>query len=436
MRKSLKRIGSFRRRLSHNRVFMKGIVWWFSLSACLYLFSVVAAVQADTNNVSTTYTPTAGGAVSAASGPSLLTCSPYWVVLAFLLGVPLGMYVWAVVKRKQSNPKVCGGVMGIFFSPPTWRDSVSAILLTLLLAAPFLIFTIVFLDYPASRPIWWKMFLTNPGGLFALITGGGTLVGTYIAVQSILEMKHTITSYPQLLDRLIEMIVDAGESTEGVMCVSYSPLPGSWQVRKKLKRDLIDTLSHRRRLIKMICLTEEDHRRLLDTIASVGTEQKGKLSKPDVDGFEKECEGILLMLNGEEVYPEHMTDPPKKDFGFRAKPIRKKWGELPSYYFFVSEHRAIVVVPIGLPHLSNSEDSVATERAVTTRQISVETLGFETTDRHIVQLLQREFDKIAQATAQETPLDASNPTLLKASAPTPSTNVATVADVKPEIAGG
>lgn len=380
------------RQLAYNRVVRSGILWWLCLSGCLYLYSVIASGESNLPDsvVTAVHTSTCDLKAQGAhpgNSDKIDTCSKKWVIITFPAGVLLGMLLWALFKRSRANPRVAGGVTGVFVNKQTWRDCLSAILLTSIITLPVMLITIFCLDYPAARPVWWKMLLINPGGLFVLVTGTLTFVGTYIALQTILEMKHTITSYPQLIDRLVDMIDDAGDSVDGVMFLAYFPLPGSWQVRKA-KEKLKESLHNRRRKIRMVCLTAEDHLKYLHVIAEKGTVEKGKVTDDEICEFQKESESILKVVGGTEEYPASLVNPPKKEEQFRAAPVRKAYKDMPSYYFFVSEHRAIVVIPVGLPPIDGAGSSTRT-------RFNVETLGFETTDRHIIQLLQRRFEDYA-----------------------------------------
>jgi hypothetical protein len=237
---------------------------------------------------------------------------------------------------------------------------------------------------------FWHAVFENPGGAFAILTGMGTLVGSYLAVQAIIEMKHTITSYSQLTNRLAALIHEAGDSHEGVMFLSYCVIPGSWQVSAKMKNVLKVALNHERRRVEFVCLKYDDHLDLLKRIAPRGTAEKPIISTADIADFQEECESLINRLNtkGNREKGQAEGEPDAKNFN--AEATRLSWSSMPGYYFFVSERRAILVAPIGLPM---PDESVELARSAGFGRASVETLGFETTDRQIIQLLRHEFRK-------------------------------------------
>ncbi|MFZ4724290.1 MAG: hypothetical protein ACOYMD_02485 [Paludibacter sp.] len=287
-------------------------------------------------------------------------------------------------------------------------------------------------------PSKFRSLIENPGGIFALVTGFFTLLGTFIAVQTILEMKRTITTYTQLLIRLTELIQSASDKDEEIKILCYFPLPGSWQVKiENVKNDLETSLRDKKRKIKIICLCDVDHFKFLLTIAKKRNEQKNKkISAEMLLDFQIKTENLLTTLNGEEKYPTKILEKEnKKEKHFRSKPLRISSKDIPPYYFFVSDHRAIIVTPVGLPIIDDSIDnklcidlvekinkySIMNEEDDNTIKIKdelisvisnninpnmesltnineigahVETLGFETTDQLIIQKLHNIFDDL------------------------------------------
>ena len=109
------------------------------------------------------------------------------------------------------------------------------------------------------------------------------------------------------------------------------------------------------------------------------------------------------------------------------QPLILPWEKMPSYYLFASESRAIIVTPVGLPLFAIAKDDEKVRDIVDkikskieeTRDAgrtaldeylkclmdrlpkeihipsspTVETLGFETTDYHIIDTIHKEFKK-------------------------------------------
>jgi hypothetical protein len=270
---------------------------------------------------------------------------------------------------------------------------------------------------------WFIRFLTDsPGGLFGVVIGTLTLVGTFVAIQSILEMKHTITSYQQLLERVTELVENTHDQVDGIKIVCYTPQPGFWQVTSKsVKRNFIEKLKDSSKKIQIICLEEETHIKLLMTIARIRYNDNGnKISPLKLLEFQRDCDELLTNFKEKE--------------DFNSDIILMPWDDLPPYYFFVSAHKAIVVTPVGLPPIDSTisddlcrkiaqykiplqinnnknkneyldlvqliEDEMRIEsytvlKARTkTNHAKVNTLGFETNDRTIIDSLQKLFDAL------------------------------------------
>lgn len=284
--------------------------------------------------------------------------------------------------------------------------------------------------------------LENPGGIFAFVTGVFTLLGTYVALQSILEMKRTITSYPQLLNRITELIVSIKDPKEEVKILCYFPLPGNWQVKSDTIKDGFENaLKKKDTKIRIICLCNVDHLRFLLTIAKRKNEIKNNtISADKILDFQIRSEQLLQIFCKDTSLIE-VPERLKKDVDFLENPIQLSVKNIPPYYFFVSDHRAIIVTPVGLPVIDESitmemtleviklirEYKILTisrardereeglfKKTEILKQIEnliipkscdsktkndigahVETLGFETSDRVIIQKLQDIFEDLS-----------------------------------------
>jgi hypothetical protein len=239
-----------------------------------------------------------------------------------------------------------------------------------------------------------KHFFINPGGVFTLVMGFATATGTYLAIKSIVEMKHTITSYPQLIESITKLIADT--PSKEIRIVSYFILPGYWQVvsesRRKSFEDALETASNK---IKIACLTPEENLSIVIDVAKKGTPlYPDGANANDIIGFQNKCESILSMFE---------------------KPKRLKWEKLPYYFFFVTNERAVIVTPVGLPKINKSILNQITGRLNDSkenllnhinyilstlhynrskrREAKVDTLGFETSDQRIIETLWGLFDE-------------------------------------------
>jgi hypothetical protein len=403
-------------RLSGNDSLLRKFLWWGFMLASVYSASYLLA---NYNTVQSLF--------SFGQQPIIIG------IVLFIIGIVIGMMFFLGWKGK-GNRQELDGALDIFLniSKGYW-----------ITAFIFIIIVVIFvitISYINSTGQSWseirRFFLDSPGGFFGLITGFLTALGALVAVQTIIEMKRTITSYPQLLERLAELIQHAkGKQGTRIMC--YSPLPGFWQVTSpELKSTLFDKLNMRNRRIQIICLNEQDHINWLLNIAQIRSNGNMKdprrISPATLLHFQITCKTIIRNLNNNKI----------ENFGDRA--TRLTWDQMPQYYFFVSTHRAIIVTPIRLPKLDeksitidfwkiiadqineneskcindsepiNHEDyesnfnskfiedlnkeinkkaSSIKEARIITEDANISTLGFETNDRAIIDALIRLFDE-------------------------------------------
>ena len=249
----------------------------------------------------------------------------------------------------------------------------------------------------------------NIGGLFIILMGVITVIGVYLAIKSIVDMKQTITSYPQLVNSLIDLIE---KPTKEIRIVSYFVLPGYWQVGKILRKQLKDELFKKRDKIKIACINESEHLNLLIDIAIKGTNEFPEVTEKNIEDVSKRIMNFQTMC--EKDLLSHFT---------KNAPDRRSWQELPNFYFFVTDERAIIVTPVGLPKLNdnidrdrinlivnqmnqnpkNNQDIINSLKVLindTLNQSSnnnisakVFSLGFETNDPFIINMLWEEFNK-------------------------------------------
>ena len=240
-------------------------------------------------------------------------------------------------------------------------------------------------------------FLDHIGGVFTVFIGLVTVFGLYIGIISIQKLRYKeITSYPQFMTRLTNLI----ENSSGeIKFVCYFVLPGFWQVTDEtLKSNFVNALNAKKNRIRMICISEEQHISKMINVAYNGTTlYKDGATPEDLVKFQRKCYVTIL---------SEMTH------------IETSWENLPTYYFFVTNNRAIIVTPVGLPllNMENAQDAKSIsdkirlnedneaigllktafdnlEKTKTKETISINTMGFETTDQDVINLLNIEFEK-------------------------------------------
>jgi len=280
----------------------------------------------------------------------------------------------------------------------------STVIMILPIIVSFLIFTSIIWHLYRGFVIG-KHFFIDPGGLFTVIIGIATFIGVYLAIKDIEKMNYKeITSFPQFMENLINLIND---SSGEIRFVSYFALPGYFQVRKKQWERLKKELFIKRDSVKIVCINTIEHLSFLIDISIKGT----KIFPP------VPTTSITLAAQGIEEYQritEHELLP-----HFNHNPVRLSWQQMPNYYFFVTNERAIIVTPVGLPKLNtkinkrmlnsivrkmkNNENvikpleslinKILKERLTEKESAKIDTLGFDTKDQNIIDMLWKEFDK-------------------------------------------
>lgn len=305
---------------------------------------------------------------------------PYWIFFLILfMCLYLGMLIWALcIWRKPEGKNRLQSFLFFSMKHPL-RNTITAVSLAFLIIFTCMVLTSKFID---KSPILFA--IENPGGFFALVTGFATLVGTYFAVHSILEMKHSISSFPQLVDRITNLINGTEGTKEPVRILSYSIQPGAWNVDKGTRKRLYDALRNPKVKIEAVVLNNDAHKDLLSKFVGKPSIALGEVITDDIkDKFHKECESLIENIQST-----------LRDEGCEGIIIPKAFSEMPGYYFFVSADRAIFSVTVEMPRINNPEPNLGDV-------INVEALGFETTDSRIVQMLRREYERYAKPSKPE-----------------------------------
>jgi hypothetical protein len=234
-----------------------------------------------------------------------------------------------------------------------------------------------------------KYMLHEPGGYFALLTGILTVIGTYMAVHAILEVRQTITSFPQLLDRLTFMLDEEDKDPDlGVCFLAKTPLTGSWNVPKRFSKNLENALCKPTTKVTLACLefgATKAHEQFLNLFIDKAMPIGKSIKKDDVEAYIKTCTVV------EDVITGRIRDPKTaqyKDVNRIGEVIGLGDDQMPDYYFFFSSERAIIVVPVNMPTIRFPFSKLHSF-------VHVETLGFETTDKRIIATLRHEFDRYA-----------------------------------------
>jgi len=213
--------------------------------------------------------------------------------------------------------------------------------------------------------------IKNPGGLFAIVSGVATFIGVYITLQSIHELRQTISSFPELVDRVCDLIDSTRVNTPSndyIRFMAFTPFIGSLSLPERETNRLRSKLVAEAAKVEIVCLDKKDlqafHQLFLGRITD-----RGKISQEIIDQVYKDTETILDTWNG------------------TKRPKRKSQDRLPGYYLFANSRRAILAMPFFMPLPSDFLNQTVIQSLP-----PVQMFGFETGDSGIIQSVHRMLD--------------------------------------------
>lgn len=251
--------------------------------------------------------------------------------------------------------------------------------------------------YSAVRTWSWAInyFTKYTGGLVGFTLAVLSILAFYITIQQLKDFQSRISSFSELLDRII-VLGQTATNDDKMHIIAYTPAVGYLAQNKLWSQVLaaltdVDKRGDRDHRCRTKILTQE-MTTLTDWHAQfIGRKTKRIGGRPvteeDVKKATKEARTIrdLLTQHDPKAYKE------------------VKFNTLPGYYCFFTSRRAIIVAPLFLPLTATTEAprDLAKLRAMPPPHM----IGFETTDRGIIDYLFDQFEYIEQSDAG-TPAEA------------------------------
>jgi hypothetical protein len=289
------------------------------------------------------------------------TYVPFRIVFISFFSTLAGSFILLFILGASSSGWVERNVLP-FRDSLTRRSFIISTILALCLAVVIVLLTTGFS---------FKELIRNPGGLFAIISGVATFIGVYITLQSIHELRQTISSFPELVDRVCDLIDSTRVTTPSgdfIRFMAFTPFIGSLSLPERETNKLRSKLVAESAKVEIICLDKEDlhafHQLFLGRITD-----RGKISQEIINSVCRDTETILDTWNG------------------AKQPKRKSQDRLPGYYLFANSRRAILAMPFFMPLPSDSLNQAAIQDLP-----PVQMFGFETGDSGIIQSVHRMFD--------------------------------------------
>ncbi len=256
----------------------------------------------------------------------------------------------------------------------------------------------------------WAKALENPGGLFAFFTGVLSVMGFYYTIRSLIEIRSTINSFPELIERLCKL-TDSATQKNKLKILAYTPAIGAitqaeeWSdfkrklldkinpaPKKARSRNFFDKANFKRKeqtqgerapvvpgCIEMICL-KTDHIKIWHGLFANKIGPDGKpVTEEAIKQADRDAEEILnaIAANGQEGKPS----------------LRQlSWRMLPGYYMFFTRTKAIIVTPFFLPFPKG------TPKKDQEKLPAVQMIGMETADRAIINSMFALFERYKNVT--------------------------------------
>ncbi len=249
--------------------------------------------------------------------------------------------------------------------------------------AIFIFLTLVIVG--AASSLTWTDFTArlanNPGGWFAILTGIASLLGVYLTFMQVIEIKNSIVSFSDFIDR-VQTLINETERNDIVRMMLHTPATGCLALPDDIWQSLSRTIIGAQCKFQITCLSQktekawfEQYKDPADADKSAQTESRiavgRKWSKKIRDTVEPQGRASAAAAATEEGVAD-------------AGVVVGEWNDLPQCYFIANKSRAIVVVPFFLPTPSIN----IFVRSVHYRNVDM--VGFETSNHHIVDTVRTE----------------------------------------------
>ena len=198
--------------------------------------------------------------------------------------------------------------------------------------------------------------------------------GVFITLSSIVDFRQNITSFPDLINRVILLIEETKEEDK-VRFMSFTPAIGSLALPDYHWDDLKKVITSKRSTTKidMICMNENDLKKFHDSFLGRQT-NRGKVDSALIN----EINSFSLNL-----IKNHFGDVGESIHEITNLPSSK----LPGYYLFANKNKAIIASPLFLPMPHNE-----LPKEIIINLPNVTMFGIETKDPAIISSAIRMFE--------------------------------------------
>jgi hypothetical protein len=306
-----------------------------------------------------------------------MTAPVWFFFLLPMVSLLSGLLLWRLVRNHYSPHRTDATFSSILCR----RERIAGLTAEICYSLIFAFGTVALLYYLIASWAHASLVRFAGGGvIFTVVSAIMGFVGTLLALQQILELKHSIVTFTQLQERLINLLAEAKSRNDTILIVAYTILPGAFNVAKELKDALDLSVKACKGRVKVVTLHESVHEEWLSLFkGKTNSANRKVITSEYIREFAKQCNRTLQDLrdcdadDGECVF-------------------YRNWDEMPGYYFFLSSHRAILIAPLNMPRIGVVNGTG--DKGI----LAVDPVGFETTDRKMVDMLRSEFARYAHTT--------------------------------------
>jgi hypothetical protein len=210
----------------------------------------------------------------------------------------------------------------------------------------------------SDNEVFIRFLTDDPGGLFTITVGTLTVFGLWLNLESLWEIKKSITSFSQLIDRVISIAKTATEKDK-LHVLAYTPALGYLSEMESNWRDLYNSLiTLDKSRIDITCLNETDLRKWHNLFVGRQT-YRGLITQKDADNATENAKNVWRKIGTENVHEVPLD-------------------LMPGFYLFFTSRTAIIVTPLFLPFPDNIDSSIQQALPM------VQMIGMETQDRLII----------------------------------------------------
>nr|VFJ96856.1 MAG: hypothetical protein BECKH772A_GA0070896_1011114 [Candidatus Kentron sp. H]VFJ97425.1 MAG: hypothetical protein BECKH772B_GA0070898_101121 [Candidatus Kentron sp. H]VFK05582.1 MAG: hypothetical protein BECKH772C_GA0070978_102841 [Candidatus Kentron sp. H] len=235
-----------------------------------------------------------------------------------------------------------------------------------------------------------KEITSNLEGLLLIIGAAVSIAGLFFSGYSIRAYRRQITSFESFSRRLVNMMEETSgdDNDDYTRIMAYVPVPGSLSLNDKAYESLIDSISRSSARVEVTCLNQEDTSSWFNKFYGKKY-QSGYIEQKKI---EKEVERTEILIES----IKRGGGRRKGSFSEKHPLLRLKATELPDFYLFFNNSRAIIVMPFFIPSVGKPSDATFPENTQKFTAEPVEIIGFETTDQKVVSSVEKYYESFRE----------------------------------------